>query len=258
MGTSKGYGLPTGGDWTPLKTEATKFVKEEGKGSVSPEDFLRHYVHAYGGSKALAQGRGGSSDGKTTKSRGGSGGAGRAARTSGRSLGGFLTTVSTRGLDEALREVGLEGAIGKPADEVAASLLDVLASPGSTLDEHAARLALAKVNDELLKDAKSYNDVANLLSKALDKFGLVRILASFFARYLFECFCRDFYETWVKVVGKQKASRSLRSIKDCIQSCLKARLAGRDVTTIDLHGREGLRITQQVMQDTLDIFEVMA
>jgi acetyl-CoA acyltransferase len=36
MGTSKGYSMPTGGDWTPLKQEATKFVKEDGQGSVTP------------------------------------------------------------------------------------------------------------------------------------------------------------------------------------------------------------------------------
>jgi hypothetical protein len=262
MGTSKGYGLPTGGNWTPLKTEATKYANQEGRGTVSPDNFLTHYLHAYGGSKALAQGRGMSDRGKTggAKSSGGAsrGHGGGAARTSGRNFGGFLSTVSSRGLDEALREVGLENAIGKPPDQVAASLLDVLASPGSTLDEHAARLALAKVNDELLKNAKSYEDVATLFTKALDDMGLVRILASFFARYLFECFCRDFYETWVKKVGAKKAGRSLKSIKDFIGSRLKAKLAGRDVAKIDWRGREGLRITEQVMQDTLEIYEVTA
>jgi hypothetical protein len=76
--------------------------------------------------------------------------------------------------------------------------------------------------------------------------GLVRILASFFGVILFECFCRDFYETWVKKVGAKKAGRSLKSIKDFIGSRLKAKLAGRDVAKIDWRGREGLRITEQV------------
>jgi hypothetical protein len=74
--------------------------------------------------------------------------------------------VSSRGLDEALREVGLENAIGKQPDQVAASLLDVFGITGSTLDEHAARLALAKVNDELLKNAKSYEEYCEFVYKS--------------------------------------------------------------------------------------------
>lgn len=148
--------------------------------------------------------------------------------------------------------------IGKPAEEVASGLLDALAAPGSTLDEHAARIALAKLNDELFKGAKTYEDVGRVLSAALDGPGLARILASFFGHYLYERFCRDFYETWVKKVGSSQAGRSLKSIKDCIESSLKAKLTGRDVTRVNWRGREGLRLTEQVMRETLEIFEVPA
>jgi hypothetical protein len=159
-------------------------------------------------------------------------------------------------LDEALREAGLADLIGKTAGEVSAGLLDTLAGPSSTLDEHAARLALAKLNDELLKDAKSYEDVDRVLSAALDRQGLTRILAGFFGHYIYERFCRDFYEAWRKKVGQSQAARSLKSIKDCIESSLRAKLTGRDVTRVNWKGREGKRLTEQVMQETLEIFEV--
>jgi hypothetical protein len=267
MGTSKGYDMPTGGEWTPLKNEATRFVKDEGHGSVSPERLLRAYLVANGGARNIARGGGtGGGGGGAAGSGGGTGGGGggrgggrggRAARNAGRNLGGFLSGVRAVGLDEALREIGLSDLIGRPAEEVAAGLLDSLADPGSTLDEHAARLAMAKMNDELLKGAQTYEDVGRVLAAALDRQGLARILAGFFGHYLYERFCRDFYENWVKRVGSSQAARSLKSVKDCIESSLKAKLTGRDVTRVNWRGREGLRFTEQVMQETLEIFEVM-
>src|SRR5262249_32622505 len=147
---------------------------------------------------------------------------------------------------------------GKPAKEIVSQLLDTLAQPGSTLDDHAARLALAKLNDDLLKGADTYEDVERALSQALDQQGLSQILSSFYGHYLYERFCRDFYENWVKKVGSTQAARSLKSIKDYIESRIKAKLAGQDFTKVKWHTRDGLKLAQQVMQDTLEVFEVIA
>lgn len=250
MGTSKGYDMPSGGDWTPLKTDATNFVKSEGRGSVSSGKLLADYLRANGGARSIASG--GKGGGR------GGGGGGSAARSTGRALGGFLSSVGAVGLDQALRDAGLIDLVGKPAKEVVSGLLDTLAEPGSTLDEHAARLALAKLNDDLLNDAETYEDVERALSQALDQQGLGHILASFFGHYLYERFCRDFYENWVKRVGSMQAARSLRSIKDYIESQIKAKLTGRDFAKVKWHTRDGLRLTQQVLQDTLEVFEVIA
>src|ERR1041385_5685509 len=104
MGTSKGYNMPTGGNWTPLKTDATNFVKNQGQGSVSAGRLLADYLRANGGGKSIA--RRGTRQG-AGPSGGGKGRAGGAARKAGRALGGFLSSVNTVGLDEALREAGL-------------------------------------------------------------------------------------------------------------------------------------------------------
>lgn len=260
MGTSAGYDMPTGGDWTPLKADATNFVKNGGRGSVSPGRLLADYMKANGGARSIASGRGkgssstGSSGGSKTGGRGGT----NAARSVGRNLGGFLSNVGTVGLEQALRDANLVELIGKSAKEVVSGLLDALAEPGSTLDEHAARLALAKLNDDLLKDAETYEDVEQALSQALDHVGLAQILASFFGHYLYERFCRDFYESWVKRVGSSQAARSLKSVKDYIESRIKAKLTGRDLGKVKWHTSEGLRLTQQVLQDTLEVFEVIS
>jgi len=251
MGTSKGYGMPTGGEWTPLKREATQFAGEGGQGPVSPQRLLRDYLGASGGARALARGTGGGG-------AGGGGRTGRAAREIGRSVGGFLSNVASVGLEGALREAGLDDLVGRPAQEISAGLLNALAQAGSTLDDHAARLALVRLNDDLLRDALTYEDSERALSEALDGQGLARILASFFGHYLYERFCRDFYENWVKKVGSSEATRLMKSIKDCIESSLRAKLIGRDVTRLNWKGREGLRLTERVMRETLEIFEVTA
>ena len=275
MGTSKGYDMPSGGNWTPLKREATKFVKDPVSAAsnggdtnptaVSPEVLLRDYLRALGGAKRLSQGTGGSEstsgthDRRGGNNRGGQAGGGRtgrAARNTGRNLGGFLSAVGSVGLGEALKEVGLSHLVGRSAGEVSLGLLDALAAPASTLDEHAARLALAKVNDEIFGEAATYADVEEALTTALDSDGLTRIIGNFFGEYLYQLFCRDFYEGWMKKVGASEAARALRYVKDCISSALKSRLMNRDVTKINWRGQEGRRITQGVMRDTLEIFEV--
>ena len=250
MGTSKGYDMPTGGNWTPLKTEATRFAKDEGQGPVSAERLLGDYLRTNGGARALSRGRG---------NPGGSGRGGRegqAARAVGRKLGAFLSSVGSVGFDQALRELGLGDLVGRPTDEVAAVLLDTLAEPGNTLDDHAARLALANLNADLFRDAQTYGEAGRTLVEVLDAQGLARLLGRFFGHYLYERFCRDFYENWVRRVGASQAGRSLKVVRDCIDSSIRAKLIDRDLSRFTWRGRDGLRLTEEVMRETLEIFEI--
>src|SRR5262249_39312291 len=107
MGTSKGYGMPTGGEWTPLKREATQFANDGGQGPVLPQTLLRDYLAASGGARALASGTGGGGGGSAGagtrggrggRSSGGGGRTGQAARRVARSVGGFLSNVASVGL----------------------------------------------------------------------------------------------------------------------------------------------------------------
>lgn len=264
--------MPKGGDWTPLKHEATKFVKDDGTSGGSPNpvqpeallsNFIRTCVTGGGNSRAGAGGGAGgggiaAGGGRGGGSGGGGGGRsfGRSARATGGALGGFLSRVDTVGLDEALREAGLEGLIGRPAAEVMAGLLDALAAPAGTLDEHAARKALEVINAEMIGGAKSYAEVKGALKNALDKQGLERIVVNFFGEYLYQNFLRSVYKDWAKKVGADQAGRRLKSIRDCITSALKSKFVNRDVSKVRWKGREGRRIIDQVWRGTLKIFGV--
>lgn len=277
MGTSTGYNMPTGGDWTPLKREATKFVKDGGGGSgsnrnpVPPEKLLSDFLRTYaggGGGTGGGRGAGGTAGGggRGRGSNGGGGGRGggggtgrsfgRAARGTGRALGGFLSSVTTVGLDEALRQVGLESLIGRPASEITAGLLNALTDPAGTLDESAARKALEVINAEMIGGARTYDEVKSALRSNLDKQGVERLVVKFFGEYLYQHFQQSVLKDWAKKVGADRASSQLKKIKNCIASALKSKVVNRDVTKIRWRAREGLRIIEQVWRGTLKAFGV--
>lgn len=276
MGTSRGYKMPTGGNWTPLKNDATDFVQGTGGPEITPGNLVTDFIRVSGGFKGLRKGSGGSapigsggagsggsgrpgSSGRSGNSgRGGSGESSSAAVGTARNLGGFLSRVGEVGFEEALRERGLEKVIGKSAAEISEALLDEFAGPASTLDNALAREALADIRDEILEDAETFEDVEQRLNVAIDELGVFGILANFFGHYVFKMFCRNFYEDWLKKVGDSKAVSGLRQIKDYITSSLRTKLANRKIGAVDWKKSEGLRLTEEVLRETVEVFGVTA
>jgi hypothetical protein len=76
--------MPTGGDWGPLKREATDFAQNFGKKSVSPERLLRRYLRVVSNAGAP------SGAGKAAHPGDGAGGGGGGGRT--RNLGAGVAT----------------------------------------------------------------------------------------------------------------------------------------------------------------------
>ncbi len=268
MGTSRGYKMPKGGNWTPLKNDATDFVQGTGSKDITPANLVRDFIRASGGLKGLMRGHGGSAPpvgrgvARSSGRRGGGGrseggaGASSAAVGTARNLGGFLSSVRSVGLENALRERGLDDIVGKSASEVADTLLHEFAGPASTLDNALARESLAEIRDEILKDAETFEDVEKRLNSAIDELGIFGILASFFGHYIFKMFCRNFYEEWLKKVGDSKAARSLNQIKDYITSSLRAKLAGSKVEMAVWTKNESHQIAENVLKETLEVFGV--
>jgi hypothetical protein len=266
MGTSRGYRMPTGGNWTPLKNDATDFVQGSGSAEITPSNLITNFIRATGGLAGLLRGHGGAvplsgirSAGSKKPGGGGAGGAGTgtsAAVGTARNLGGFLSSVADIGLEKTLRERGLEGSVGKSASDVTDTLVDEFAGPASTLDNALARESLAEIRDEILSDAETFEDVEKQLNAAIDELGIFGILASFFGHYIFKMFCRNFYEEWVKKVGETKATSSLKEIEEYIRSSVRAKLTGRNVTTADWKKDEGKQVTETVLTETLEVFGV--
>ena len=269
MGTSSGYKMPKGGNWTPLKNDATDFVQGTGSKEITPADLVTSFIRVAGGLKGLMRGNGGSApsiSGGTPAKRGAKGGGGGGAGGGGggtsaavgtaQNLGGFLSRVGEIGLEKTLQERGLEGVVGKSASDVSDVMLDEFAGPASTLDNALARESLAEIRDEILADAETFEDVEKQLNTAIDELGIFGILASFFGHYIFKMFCRNFYEEWVKKVGDAKASASLAQVREYVISSVRTKLTGQKVASVDWKKDEVKQVTEDVLKETIEIFGV--
>lgn len=241
MGTSASYSAPP--SWGPLKAEVTRIA---GAGVPTPEQIagvLSTFVGGNGGASGLARGSGG--------------GAGRIARggparaVAGR-LGAFVSDVRSVGLSEALRRAGLEDLIGKPVGEILNGLLDRLGGSASTLDDVDARTALARVREELLDAATSSEEVERILAD--QAVNLEQLLEMFFGFYLFEVFCRVFFERLVQRVGETRAQSFLGQILDYVRSALRNRAHGRTLAGISGTETERDALVSDIMESTLRVF----
>lgn len=239
MGTSKGYSAP--GSWGPLKAEVTRAARAGVASSQTAAGIVAHFVRQNGGARGMARG-------------GGSGGTigGAAGRAVAQRLGAFVTSVGEVGLDQALRQEGLSDFVGRPIHEILAALLDHIGGPSSTVDDVDARTALARLQENCLAEAKDADDVEHILHATVDD--LDGFLARYFGFYLFEQFCRVFFERLVQRVGQTKALSFLKDIEQFIAASVTNRLRSRQAGAIDWAGAEGSRVCSEIMETTLEVF----
>jgi len=241
MGTSTNYNAPP--SWGDLKAEVTRAARRGPLTRAKAGDLVRGLIARNGGGPAMARGGG---------SGGGSVGGGGAARSVAGRLGSFIASVGTVGLNEALRREGLADFIGRPVSEVLAALLDRLGGASSTIDEVDARAAMARLQNELFDGADDLQAIENLMTTEAENLG--SLLERYFGFYLYELFCRVFFERLTRLVGDTKATSFLGEIKGYIMAALTNRVGSRDVSSVDWAGPEGQRISMDVMEDTMSVF----
>lgn len=242
MGTSKGYQAPTSPQWRQVKFDVTRASGSGAVPDAKAHSVLSGFIRASGGSGGMSGG-------------GGAGGGGGAVRRTGQRLGRFAGAVASVGLTQALEDAGLGHLIGKSAGEIALSLVNELCGDGSTLEEVDARKAMSDVNSKLLEGATTYEEVVQALEQRLRPETLGPLLLQFFGYYLYHRFCRVFFERVTRRHGPEKASSFLASIRNFIESMLRNRTYGRDLTQVAWAGPEGNTIAQDILKTTLEVFE---
>lgn len=241
MGTSAGYEAPTTPDWGNLKNRVSRTAKHGYASPHSARSTLNDFIRTSGGARNISRG-------------GGAIGVGRSAQNTARRLADFVSSVGAIGLRQALESFGLSELVGKPASEIIPALVDKLGGPSSTINDTDARKALSKVMDELLSDLDTPEQVEEALSQVMESEALEGLLNLFFRYYLYEQFCRVFYERLESRVGRANADSYLDSIFDTIKSALDLMTSDRDLGQIDWAGTEGQKIVDQILQDTFEIF----
>ena len=252
MGTSKGYQPPSTPQWGKMKSDVTR---QSGKGAVTPgiaKGLIRTYVRT-----SLGYGDGNGSGRSGGGARGGSGDGGRGSKSAistGRRLAGFATIVAKNGVDQALRDSGLGGLIGRPAQEVISTIVDYLTDAGATLDQVDVRGALDDLWENFLGTVATYEEIKTILEENLKVGKISSLLTTFFSNYLYRHFCRSFYERIRTKHGEGKTEGFLTSIKEFISSALENFTFGKNLTRINWAGEEGRRITEEIFASTLQVY----
>jgi len=243
MGTSKSYSAPP--SWSDLKANVTRTARG---GSITPakaRQLINSFIAHNGGAHVMSGGGGGGQGGGTVAG-------GRAAREVASRIGGFISDVSRVGLEGALRNAGWSDLVGHPVQEILHALLDRLGGDASTIDDVDARMALSNLNAKYFSDAETAEELEQRLTSQVDN--LETVLQDFFGFYLYEVFCRVFFERLMQRVGDTRAHSFLKEISDFINSTLANRVASRDISRIDWAGPEGETITADIMETTLKVF----
>ena len=250
MGTSKSYNMPSGGEWRPLKTAATAFSKQTTHTPAAKAKLLRNYMRAMGGAQAIS--------GRTRTGGSGSGGGGSAipATAAAQQIGSLFAGVAESGLEETLRTIGLEQFIGSSAADILAALLEWIAGPASALDEAAARDAVVALTEQLFAEAATAEDLEALIQGAVTEQGVEGVVQEFFAEYLHTMFVRDFFETWQRKEGEDRASAMLKEVREYIRESVVQRDREVEDRRVDWFGPEGATLCQEILEDTVTIFEV--
>ena len=239
MGTSTDYTAPP--NWSQLKSKVTR----SGNAPLTPEksrDILNDYVSNNGGSGKISSG-------------GGQLGTGRTARTAGSSLGGFFSSVAANGLENTLRDSGLQNLIGKSLTDLILGIVALCGGTDGDQDSVDARQAISRTMDELCADSETPEELEVKLEASVSADGLGKLLMQYFGNYLYEQFCRVFFSQLVKRHGDTKAESFLGDIKDVIKSNVEHTTFGEDLTKVDWFGDEGNKMAESIMKNTFEIFE---
>lgn len=239
MGTSTNYSAPP--KWGTLKGNVTK----SGGKSLSwfkAAKLIRNHIRNNGGSRSIV-------------TSGGVLGAGRTSQRVARNFAGFVSQVANVGLTEALRLNDLGDLVGRPTSELLLGIVNRCGGTNGSIDAADARSALARLMEDLLQQAETPEEVEEVLTENAIGSALTHLLMNFFGYYVYEQFCRVFFEHLVKKLGEQRAEALLREILEFIHAAVRNTTLDMDVTEIEWFGAEGARISSSIMQLTMEIFE---
>lgn len=252
MGTSKGYSAPTGGEWTKLKRDVSRFSRDVELGTAGQPgprigDFLGQLVSALGGAASIAH--------AATAAGSSSGAIGAAAARTGVGLGSFASNISDAGLDEALHRIELDDLADRPADEVVDAIVERLSDVPAGIDDAAAREALILLLAELRGEAATLEELESAYKQAAQAYGVRGLMVRYFGYYLYVLFCERFIERLNRDPEKaQSAAAVTTQVREYILTAVESRLQGADVANVDWTGPDGLRMSEEILGETLEVF----
>jgi hypothetical protein len=244
MGTSSPYSPPSNGDWSQLKGDLTSLTKDPSNSGLQTK-VLGEFVDAIGGAVGFS----------SSNKMGNKGGAFSSAsgRKVAQSVGNFLSSIQNKGLEKTLEERNLEYLSHKSIDEIRDELVDHFADPSNDGDSIAARKAIDKILDDILKHIDNFED----LEKALGSVELEYFLCDFFANYISELFYRTFDEEYQNKnnVNSRDAARVLKQIEKDIKERVKSCQIDKPLSKLDWQSQEAQNMVQNILKESLELLQ---
>jgi hypothetical protein len=189
-----------------------------GGGGSSLRQGARSYVRGMGGARNAAR-------------------ASRAGKNATRRLGGFLVDVATRGMQDALEALQLRSTIGRPVEEVLATITNILAPSGTSLDEAAARAAMSETLGELYTQyGLEDGDLSNLEAMGADEIRIALQLSV--TNYIYEKLLNVMQSSLDEHnMSDYDLLKAEREIKLFIRETVHLELENIDVMIVDWNGK---------------------
>lgn len=239
MGTSKDYDAPTTPQWKELKGKVTRIVKKSSLNNDEAKELIKLFIEANGGSKSIVN------DNEMGAEN---------VKNIARNIGGFLAGINESGFKETIKKLGFDYLEGKSVTDITIHLIDFFSDESSTINEIDARNALSQLMEDLLNEAKNIDEISNILNEYTDSNNLFLLLSKFFGYYIYQQFCRSFYERLISKVGDNRAGMFLDSILDFVKSEIKLLSTTEDIISLDWNGNEGEEICNKILEKTLNVF----
>lgn len=180
------------------------------------------------------------SGGREKVSKGGSRALGHAGLAVAGSIASTFAEIATKGIDNWLKEKGIDLKNGKSCLEVLDFLRQYLSANVVGMDETAANDALQhvleKFEGDIKEDASNFDEVLNSI---MNTNAIVEIIDEFMGIYIFSHLSQDFHEKIEKDKGNCIADSTMAEIKGLILDDVRRGYNGHTSAEIDWSGKEG-------------------
>lgn len=217
----------------------------------APKSLMRRYVSSRGDLRRTAKSYVRAKGGARTAARSAVAGKRATAR-----LGGFLSDVARFGFRHAVESLGLRDSIGQPIEAVFATIAQLLAPPGTTLEDHIARRA---TNDALSAIFDKYG-VSETGLEQLDRMDEAAVRDA-----VKDCVQNYIYQRWLQELGDriekhaitaEQAIRLERDVKAYVKEAVKLDLNKVDVLNMDWNSSQTRNTMDSIYADAYSMLEV--
>lgn len=215
--------------WQNAKTQISRLIKDPSRSTKSALSSYVKAVRAHGG-------------------------ASKSAISTTANLGGFLSNISSQGIQNTLTQYKIEFE-GRSTEEVLSELINRIAPIAETKEDLIARIALIDAIEELYEDVSENDSDLEKLDN-LDENTFNDVMRTYISSYIFQRFLNDLeskFEKYSKNVGSALSLE--KEIKDYISGVVDNKLKEQNFSNIDYSSDSVTQFINKIYADCYEVIE---